>query len=435
MFLVEKSAGAKSPLYYGWLIVAVAFISLAIVYALRYSFTVLSVAIEEEFAWGRSNIHLAFSIMITTYGFSGPVTGALLDKYGPRKLFPAGALFIGLGLIACSQITELWHLYMAYALAAIGMSCLGMVCFGTLVSNWFVKWRGTAWGLAASGTGFGMFFIVGFFLPWLLELYGFRVAYFVIGLLAILIVAPLNGLFIRQRPQDIGLLPDGLRVDHRPDDQPNGAAVSDQGWTLAAASRTFPFWMMTACIFCFTISLYSVMMHQVQHAIDVGFDVAAASRAFGLVGLLSMLGKFCWGAVSDYIGRELAYSLGMLSVVIAILLFMSLDNPSQSWILWSFAFFFGLGYGAAQPLYAAMIADLFQGNSLGKIMGVIVAISGVGSAIGPPLAGYIFDTTGSYQLSFFYALFFVILSAGFAWLAAPRKAHCISREAKSSEDH
>lgn len=296
----------KVPFFYGWMIVAVAFLSLAIAYSVRYSFTVMSVVIEEEFGWSRRNIHFAYTLMITTYGFSGPLMGYLLDKYGPRRLMPVGGLLLGAGLIGCGFLTELWHLYLFYSLSAVGVSCLGMVCFGTLVSKWFESRRGTAWGLAASGTGFGMFVIVGFFVPWLIEKWNFRVGYIVLGFLSVAVVVPLTARFTQRSPEELGLLPDG-RSSSEADtarSQLNTTkarlSVIDQAWvstdwTLPRAMRTMPFWMMTGCIFFFTLSLYSVMMHQVQHAVDVGFDITTASHAFGVVGLFGMAGKFLWG--------------------------------------------------------------------------------------------------------------------------------------------
>lgn len=440
---------AKRTFFYGWIIVAIAFISLAVAYALRYSFTVLSVAIEEEFGWSRAGIHFAFSIIIAVYGFSGPVTGALLDRYGPRKLFPGGALLLGVGLIGCSWMTRLWHLYFFSGLAAIGMASLGMVCYGTLVSNWFVRKRGTAWGLAASGTGFGMFVIVGFFVPWIIEQYGFRWAYVILGVLGIGIIFPLTTLFLRHWPHDIGLAPDGDPPVLREEDQEAMGWKERKGkiekldravvdptwveteWTLARAARTFRFWMLLASLFFFALSLYGVMMHQVQHAVDVGFDKTMASSAFGIVGLLGMIGKFGWGVLSDRIGREITYILGVLSNVVAISIFLSLSDPSQVWILYGFAIFFGLGYGIAQPVTTAIIADLFQGKSLGVIMGFIVSGAAIGGAIGPVFSGYVFDVTGSYRIAFLTAIVNVCLSGVFAWLAAPRKVRLVAGKARA----
>ena len=439
-----KSAGKN--IYYGWVIVAIAFISLAIAYALRYSFSVLSVAIEDEFGWSRAGIYFAFSIIITVYGFSGPVTGTLLDRYGPRKLFPTGALFLGFGLIGCSQINQLWHLYFFYSLSAIGMACLGMVCYGTLVSNWFVRRRGTAWGLAASGTGFGMFVIVGFFIPWIIEHYGFRLAYVILGVLGIVIILPLTALFLRHWPQEMGLAPDGDSLAPQEADKETGREEKGEReaerlntivnhewveteWTLALAARTYRFWMVLLSLFCFAMSLYGVMMHQVQHAVDIGFTRFVASSAFGVVGLLGMIGKFVWGLLSDRIGRETTYTLGVLANIIAISFFISLQNPSQVWILYAFAIFFGLGYGIAQPIQTAIIADLFQGRSLGVIMGFIVMGATIGGAIGPVFSGYVFDVTGSYRIAFLTATAIVILSGVFAWLASPSKVRLVTGKA------
>lgn len=431
----------KRTFYYGWVIVAIAFISMAIAYALRYSFSVFSVALEEEFRWNRTSIYAAFSIVITIYGFSSPVIGHWFDRYGPRKIFPIGASVLALGLFGASQLTELWHLYLFSAIAAFGMASLGYVTNGALVSTWFVKKRGAAVGAAVSGTGFGMFVIIGFLTPWIIQHYGFRWAYITLGIIAIGIIAPLTALFLRHRPEDMGLLPDGETEEAEPEKadetkrKEKMETIVDRGWaetewTLSKALRTHRFWALFMTVMLFPFSLYAVMMHQVQHSVDVGFDMAVAGSAFGLMGLWGMMGKFGWGFISDRIGREITFSLGILCNIVGVSLFMTLRDPSQLWMLYTFSVFFGLSYGIAQPLITAMAADLFQGRNLGAILGFVGIGVAIGGSLGPLFSGYLFDVTGSYRIAFTVAMLVITLSAASVWAASPRKVRLVAGRAR-----
>lgn len=423
----------KKTLYYGWIIALIAFATMAVSYALRYSYTVFFVALYEEFGWSRASTATAFSITMVVYAIMNPLTGAALDRYGPRKLFPAGAVVLGLGLLGSSQLTSLWHYYFfSGVIAAIGMASLGVVTNNTLISHWFVKKRGTVMGLAASGMGAGMVILVPF-AQWMISHYGFRWAYASLGLLSMLIIAPITGFFLYGHPQDLGLLPDGkphptegeestTAQGTRPQPQRIlDARWADTDWTLAKALRTSRFWVLLVGVFFLLVGLYAVMMHQVSHTVDVGFSKLTAAAAFGLLGFMGGVGKAGWGFLSDRIGREMALTLGLLSTSFGVIFLLLLKDPSQLWMLYVYTALFGLGYGAIAPVLAALTADLFQGRNLGSIYGFIVTAAGLGGALGPPLAGYMYDVTGTYQLAFTISLLLIAFSCISIWVAAPRK--------------
>ena len=434
----------KRTFYYGWVIVGLAFISMAISYALRYSFSIFSIPLETEFGWSRGSIYTAVTIILVIYGFSSPVTGKLFDRFGPRQLFPIGACILALGLIGLSQITQLWQLYLFSVIGAVGMSFLGYVPNGTLVSIWFVKKRGAAVGAAVCGTGFGMFVIVGFIMPWIIEHYGFRWAYFILGAGSACIIVPLAAIFLRHRPQDMGLLPDGVSDNAQPENS-NDANSKDKfetvvdrkwvetEWTLSKALKTPRYWALFTTGLLYTFSQYSVAIHQVQYAVDAGFDMMVAGSAFGLVGLFGMAGKFGWGFISDRIGRELTWTLGIVCNVIGVSILMAVNDPSQLWMLYSFSAFFGLSYGMGQPIVTAMNADLFQGKNLGSIFGFGGIAIALGGAWGPLFSAYLFDVTGSYQIPFTVAILSVSCSVFFVWLAGPRKVRLVAGRAKAAE--
>ena len=338
-------------------------------------------------------------------------------------------------------MTSIWHYYLfSGIIAAMGMACLGVVTNNTLISHWFVKKRGTVMGLATSGMGVGMVILVPF-AQWMISQYGFRWAYAAMSLMALLIIAPITGLFLYDRPQDLGLLPDGeshlteeekstLNQKTRPQPQVIlDTQWADTNWTLSKAIRTVRFWALLIGIWILMVGLYGVMIHQVSHTVDVGLSKLTAASSFGILGLMESVGKAGWGFTSDRIGREMALTLGLLSTALGVVFLLALKNPSQLWILYVYTGLFGLGYGSVAPVFAALTADLFQGQNLGSIYGFIVTSAGIGGAIGPPLSGYIYDVSGSYRLALIVALLLIALSCISVWIAAPRKVRPVTGRA------
>jgi MFS family permease len=178
------------------------------------------------------------------------------------------------------------------------------------------------------------------------------------------------------------------------------ATLPPPNWTLAEAVRTPHFWLLFA-VYLFTgLGSFLVSLHQLAFAVDRGFDKLYAAEVLGTGSFLAIAGTIFTGALSDYIGREaaaiLAYGISIIGVVCALFI----TGPSQGWLLWLFACFFGLTWGARGPAITAKTADLFPGRQLGAILGVITIGSGIGSAAGSWAAGWIFDLSGSYELAF-----------------------------------
>ncbi len=413
--------------FYGWVIVAVAFITLFLVIGTRFSLGVFYVALLEDFRWSRAETAGVFSLMLLVHALFSLGIGQLFDRIGPRKLFPLGALITALGLAACSQINAMWQLYVFLGfIAALGTASLAFVPHMALVSTWFERRRGIATGIAYSGIGGGVL-ILAPYIQTLIDRFGWRSTFLVLAGAVLVVVVPLTAIFHRHRPADMGLVPDGDSVP-----AVSGTAAASRvselppvhsDWRLTQAMQTPSFWLLIGTVLTMGVLFNTMMVHQMAHVTDAGYSKAIGAVVLGVVGALRSLGGMIFGGLSDRIGRERAYTLGGVICVSGLLLLMSVQDASHPWMLYAFAVLYGLGHGGMGPIYASSTADLFPGRSLGAIMGCLEAAYGLGGALGTYVAGYMYDLTGHYEALFLMVISATIFSCLCLWLAGPRKRH------------
>jgi len=416
--LVVERPRLRSRVHHGWVILAASFLTLAVMYGVTYAFPVFFVALVGAFGWGRASTASVFSVNMLMAGLSAPLVGHLVDRYGPRRVLPWGAVLLGTGLVLCATIQQLWHLWIAFGLvAALGSSILGPVAHTALLSNWFVRSRGSAIGIAFAGMGAGL----GVFSPLAqlaIDRVGWRGTFAGLGLLCMILLLPLIGLCQRDRPEELGLAPDGgwervrasLAGDPRPVEAPDGAS-------LAGALRSARFWGFVLCFFFTPVSMFAVTTHQVAHVVDLGFPTMTAVNVLGAVGLLSSVGRVLFGVLSDRIGRVGAASASYVSSGLGILILLRLAPGWPVGWLYLYALLFGIAFGARGPIVSAMTADAFRGRHYGTIFGLIHLSNGVGAALGPWMSGALYDATGSYGLAFGVALAAVGLACLSLWVA------------------
>ena len=434
---MEREEAQIGRFYYGWVIVGVALVSMGFWFGFRTTFSVFYVALLEEFSWGRGESAGVQSLALITYTVTAPLVGALIDRFGPRRIIVPGVLLLGLGLMLCALIKSLGHFYFLYGIVAgTGVTSVAIVSYTAILAHWFVKKRGVASGIAVSGMGLGTFILV-LLSQHFIALWGWRFAFVALGLLVLIILLPLNALFLRHKPQELGLYPDGAR-DAAP---PNGEGVdmmasawSETDWTLKRAIRTGRFWALMIFPFCAVIAVYIVIVHSVRFLVDAGIDKMMAAFIFALSGIISSGFRIFWGWLSDGIGREKTYPLGILCITIGLCSLILLEILGGEYFVYCFIVFFGAGWGVTAPMFMAVAADLFQGRSIGLIYGMLEASIGIGAAFGSWVAGFIFDKTQSYQWAFVLAAFVSMLSCLFVWVAAPRKVHQISKMGIARKD-
>jgi MFS family permease len=410
--------------YYGWIIVAVALVSMAFWLGIRASFSVYYVALLEGYDWSRSAAAGVQSMALITYTLLSPLVGGLIDRFGPRRVIVPGILVLGLGLVLCSTIETLSQFYFLYGIVVgAGVTCIGIITYSAVLAHWFDKKRGLASGIAVSGMGLGTFLLVPLSQS-LISMWGWRSAFIVTGTLVLILLLPVNGLFLRHKPEAVGQHADGLT----PNDH-NGGSFAWKGnknltgtdWTLKKAVRTGRFWALIAFPFLALTGVYIVLVHNVKFLVDQGVEKMSAAYIFGMVGVISSVFRIFWGWLSDRISREMTYTIGILCACLGVGSLILLESNGSGLFTYCYFVFFGMGWGVTAPMFMSVSADLFRGRIFGLIYGFVEAGIGLAGALGAWLAGYLFDKTQTYSGAFVLAIVVMLVSCGFVWIAAPRK--------------
>lgn len=422
--------------YYGWVIVAVSSITLFLALGARFSFGVFYVAILEEYGWGRGETAGAYSLAMLVHAAFALVTGALIDRFSPRRLFPLGAALLLIGLVAASRISAIWHLYLCFGvIMAIGINTIGFGPHVALIPRWFIRKRGLASGLTLSGIGMGALVLLPL-VELMIENMGWRSAFLGLGAIIAGVIVPLTAIFQRRSPAEVGQHPDGAdpscdeKVSQVSQEAPacSGASSGSELRTFGVALRTRAFWWIGMVVFLHGFGANMLLVHQAVHVVDSGYSQMVAASVLGLVGLLSSLGGILFGFLSDRVGREKGFTLGSGAALFGVLCLLFIKDTSAPWMLGPFALFYGLGQGGLGPIYSSTMGDLFAGPSLGRIISALSIEYGFGGALGAYLGGYFYDHTGTYFLPFLLVgIFFGLGILGF-WLAAPGRTRVVSQD-------
>jgi MFS family permease len=379
-----------SRFFYGYVIVLVSFALQVLGWGLFNSFGVFFNPMLTEFAWPRAALSSAISFAILIAGAAGILQGSLSDRFGPRVIMSAGGVLLGAGYLLMSQVATVWHAYLFCSLLiGMGISGTDVVLLST-TARWFVKRRGMMTGIIKVGTGVGMLFMP-LVINGLITTYGWRTAFVVLGAIVLLFYV-LGAQFLVRDPGKQGLTPDGGgRVN------PLTHAAPEQGMSLQKTARTVQFWTMCFTYFVILFCAVTILMHLVTHAIDLGIAPSSAAAALSALGGASIAGRLIMGGAGDRIGNKTGLVVCFVCLT-AGLIWLQLSDAL--WMLFLFALVYGFAHGGFFALASPLTADLFGTSSHGVIFGIITFASTIGGALGPVVAGYIFDITGSYGTAF-----------------------------------
>lgn len=403
--------------FYGWRVVAGAFVVLCVGYGIAYCFAAFFLPLQAEFGARRGDVALVFSIAGGLYFSLGLLSGPLADRIGPRFVVAGGMVLVALGVIAASQATALWHVYVGYGLGVgvgIGFAYVPSVA---ALQRWFLRRRGLATGIAVAGIGVGTMAAPPFAQA-MIDSYGWRDAYLWLGAIALL-TALFAALTLLRSPQAYGQHPDG--------DSTSTGTHDHAGATLADAARSLPFWLLFVACAANSFGLFIPYVHLVAYVRDAGLGEAYGVTLIALLGLGSTVGRFAFAGLAHRVGRQRAYAAMFVGTGATLLLWAATAN---AWLLAVFATLFGAFYGGFVAMAPSIIADYFGTRALGAILGAQYASVAAGALLGPAAAGFVFDFLGSYvgtvllgaALSFFSAVCVVAAPSPAAWRAAPTGA-------------
>ena len=400
--------------FYGWVTLSAA----ALVYFLMcgvmlYSFGAFLPFICTEFGWGRGAVSGAYTVMMLAGGLAGPLAGMFITRYGSRAAIVLGNLLATSGLLLLAFHTQIWQLYVAYgALIGLGIGFGGFIATTTIANNWFNRKRSLALSVVITCGGLGGLILIPGIMA-VIQHVGWRGGYGVMCVVSLVFMVTIPGLVIRNKPEDLGQVQDGedqwKKISpENSNDTPRSLELytTPVDFTLSQAIRTPSLWLILAAV---TIQLFAMGMlatHQVAFLVDMGISAGVAAAALGLLPGASTIGRLAIGVMGlKYNMRPLA--IGAFAVMTA---GMGLALLTRSLgMAFLYVTVFGIGFGAFVVANTALFSVYFGQTHYPKIIGFNSLFAVTGS-FGAPLAGALYDQTGSYLVPF--SIAFAALLAG-----------------------
>jgi MFS family permease len=391
------------PFFYGWIIVGIAMLAGFLGSGVsNVTMSVVLKPITEDLNWSRTLTSSAITIGSVTGGLLAPLVGPLADRLGPRILLPVGAALVGTFVMCLSLTYEPWQFYATFVPGrALAETLLTGVVPMTAVTNWFYLKRPRAIGLVALSVPLGSF-VLSLVYQFMIEAYGWRSAFFMLGIALWLLVVVPGLFFLRRQPEDLGILPDGaLAGAHQPKQTDPGservAAAMEHSWSFKDAVRTRTLWLLVAASTFSSISTGGIAFHMVAYFTDVTIQPAVAVAALSVMALTGAFGSGLWGTLAErFHPRTLCVTTMLLSAAAVVLLIQTRVAPTA----FVFSILFGLTARGGFVLMHILLAHYFGRRSFGAITSTLEPFHKGGLGVGALLAGMAFDLSGSYQIVF-----------------------------------
>jgi MFS family permease len=418
-------ATSEARFFYGWIIVAVGFLAhIASAFSISSTLAVFLKPLSQDLGLSRGAFSLIRSGEILIGAAAAPLIGTLLDRHGGRWLIAAGGLISGAGFLVLGQARDSWQFAIArWVLISPGDTLMGSMVVNVSISQWFVRMRGRA--LALAGMGHGLAKVCMPVAAASLILYtGWRGAWVIFGIVTLVLVVGPSLLFMRRRPEDMGLLPDGGTGAHGFDAAPGNkagearaqAAVHDVAWSRREALHTSAFWLIVITFGVSHVGVTGLNLHVFSFVSDQGHSAMVAALVMSIIAIMQFSTPMIWGLLAERINVARLIMAKFLVQAVGILL--ALSNPELVTLYAGF-FLYGIGMGGTAILAEMIWANYFGRISLGKIRGMGSLITSTFSACGPPFFGLLFDATQSYYLSFSIFIGMLFASAGLSLLLRP----------------
>lgn len=404
---------ARRGLHYGWVVVAITFVIVVSAAGVRAAPAALILPLEEEFGWSRGTVSLALSLSLLMYGFAGPLSGRLTDRFGIRGTTLSFLAFAAVGTAFSATLAHLWQLNLYWGvIVGLGTGGAAVVLSAAVANTWFEARRGLVTGVLGGASSAGQLI----FLPllvWLTEAYGWRTAVWVLAALLSSIVLPLAFLFLRSRPSDVGLTAYGMGTTAAT------AAVDTRATPMREALRTGDFWLLASTFFiCGFTTMGLIGTHFIPHAVEHGFTKTEATGILSVIGGMNVVGTIVSGYLCDrYSPRKLLAGYYFFRALSLVALPFMVNLPLMS----VFAVVYGFDFIATVPPTVMLTADRFGRRSVGTIFGWISFAHMAGGAIAAALAGWIHDVAGEYTIAIYASGLLALMAAMLSMTVSHRR--------------
>tara|TARA_B100000519_G_scaffold61557_2_gene52013 strand:- start:58 stop:1299 length:1242 start_codon:yes stop_codon:yes gene_type:complete len=408
----------KPYFYYGWVIVVV----MAIANAVGMGMGALNLGLYikpmgDSLGISRASFGWASTIRSFSSAATNPLLGNLLDKYGARWILAICILITGISMISLSFVKESWQLILVFGLMGFaGVSGPGSIVTSVPPAKWFIEKRGKALAITSVGISIG----AALFIPLtqiLINNYSWESAWFVLGILGIILVCPISIIFVRRQPEDIGLLPDGKEKlsQHSVED----SSLEEYSFTLNQALKTSSLWLLTIAFSILNLAIFTFALHRIPAFMDRGLDPTLVSLATAFDAICAGIASFTGGILVTKIPSKIIGASAFMMLAIASLMTI---YANEFWLMFFSMAIFGAGIGINSFTQNYIWAEYFGRNYLGQIRGFVTPISLVLGGIGAPLAGYVLDITGSYNPAWWVSVWLMIFAAIIFYLS-PKPKH------------
>ena len=404
-----------NDIFYGWKLVGIAVFMLTLMaLTIFQGLGTFLVALERQFNWSRTAMSGAFSLARAEGAVLGPLEGFFIDKLGNRRMILIGYVIMGVGFLLFSRIDQLWQFYAVFLLITLGSGLGGWLAMISLINNWFIRKRSQAIANAMSGIHLGALLV--WVLAYGIDNHGFRWTTFGIGVFLLAIIGPVTKA-IHNRPEDMGLRPDGdrasapARADH-----PASAGDDEPEFTARQALRTRAFWALTVVHLSSSISIVTLSLHLTPKLTDMGFSLSGAAVIPLVYTLLALPSQFIAGYVADRFPKHLVTFVFLMFQATSILVIAFAETWQLAFV---FAVLYGIGFGGRIPLLTAIRGEYFGRKAFATIMGLSQMPNNIAMIFAPLYAGFMYDLRESYFVPFF--TFAVLAFMGAALMLTVRK--------------
>jgi len=383
----------------GWFVlVGSMLITLIVGGAFVNTFGVMLPVISHEFGWSRATVSLALSLGMIAFGVPSPLYGFLNNKLGPRFSIIIGNLLAALGIAAIYLIQDIWHIYLAYIFVGIVSGLGGYIATSTVVNNWFVKKRSLVMGILTASAGVG-----GLVYPpmvtALIRAIGWRESWLVLAVMVVIAAVVAGVVLIRNKPEDMGQVPDGIRAD--PDDASEKpalrASVEPSEWRVTQVLKGRTIWLILGFVVANALTMGTMMTHQIAYLQDIGFNPMTAATTMSLMSIFALVGSLGFGTLALKINIRYLASAGFLCQVVSIIILLTTQNLG---LIFVYAVLMGISTGALFTAMPTFVGNYYPRERYTQVTSMILPFHVVAQAVAAFAVGAIYDITAEYTLAF-----------------------------------